>query len=246
MALIGNRSMIYLIHMTEEELRQSKEAEEYIKKHKYLLIEKFASEKIYVPDVHPISLFMAGSPGAGKTEVSKRLIEEFENKPVRIDADEIRSMFSGYTGTNAHVFQAACTIGVHKLYDYVLKNKLNTILDGTFAYAKALENVDRSLSRNREVRIYYLYQDPLLAWEITKKREALEHRNVSKEVFIQAFFRAREHAEGAKEVFGDRVKLHLIIKNAKEETDEIIVNIKRVDQFLTIRYTTDMLNAQLI
>ena len=119
--------------MNEEELRQSKEAEKYIKEHKALLIEKFASENIYVPDVHPVSLFMAGSPGAGKTEVSKRLIEEFENKPVRIDADEIRSMFDGYTGANAHIFQSACTIGVHKLYDYVLKRGFNAILDGTFA-----------------------------------------------------------------------------------------------------------------
>ena len=232
--------------MTEEELRQSKAAEEYIKKRKNLLIEKFASEKDYVSDVHPVSLFMAGSPGAGKTEVSKRLIEEFENKPVRIDADEIRSMFDGYTGTNAHIFQAACTIGVHKLYDYVLKNGLNTILDGTFAYAKALENVDRSIRRNREVRIYYLYQEPVLAWEITKKREALEHRHVSKEVFIEAFFRARENAEGAKETFGDRVKLNLIIKNAKEGTDEIIINISRIDQFLKVRYTVDILKKQLI
>ena len=232
--------------MTEEELQQSKTAEVYIKKHKNLLIEKFASEKDYVPDVHPVSLFMAGSPGAGKTEVSKRLIEEFENKPVRIDADEIRSMFDGYTGMNAHIFQVACTIGVHKLYDYVLKNELNTILDGTFAYAKALENVDRSIRRNREVRIYYLYQEPVLAWEITKKREALEHRHVSKEVFIEAFFRARENAEGAKETFGDRVKLNLIIKNAKEGTDEIIINISRIDQFLKVRYTVDILKKQLI
>lgn len=232
--------------MNEEELRQSKEAEKYIKEHKALLIEKFASENIYVPDVHPVSLFMAGSPGAGKTEVSKRLIEEFENKPVRIDADEIRSMFDGYTGANAHIFQSACTIGVHKLYDYVLKRGFNAILDGTFAYAKALENVDRSLRRNREVRIYYLYQDPLLAWEITKKREALEHRNVSKEVFIRAFFQAREHAEGAKKVFGDHVKLNLIIKNAKEETDEIVVNIKRIDQFLQMRYTVDTLERALL
>jgi len=99
---------------------------------------------------------MAGSPGAGKTEVSKRLIEEFENKPVRIDADEIRQMFDGYTGTNAHIFQSACTMGVNKLYDYALERRFNVILDGTFAYAKALENVGRSLCRNREVRIYYL------------------------------------------------------------------------------------------
>lgn len=232
--------------MTEEEVRQSKEAEEYIKTHKDLLIEKFVSEKMYIPDVHPMSFFMAGSPGAGKTEVSKRLMEQFENKPVRIDADEIRKIFANYTGTNSHVFQRACTIGVNKLYDCVLARRFNVILDGTFAYAKALENVERSLRRSREVRIYYLYQEPLLAWEITKKREALEHRNVSKEVFIQAFFRARKHVEAVKNTFGELVKLNLIIKNAKDKTDDVFLNIARVDQFLDVRYTVDTLEKVLL
>src|ERR1700722_5950860 len=108
-------------------------AYQYIKDHKHELIERFADPKIYKPDNQPVSLFMAGSPGAGKTEVSKRLIEIFTGSlPVRIDADDIRIIFPNYTGTNSHIFQRACTLGINILFNYVLHNNINTILDGTF------------------------------------------------------------------------------------------------------------------
>src|SRR3989338_11423364 len=95
-----------------EENKIIAEARRFIKEKKKELIAKFADPVIYKPDNNPVSLFMAGSPGAGKTEFSKRLIEKFSTKPVRIDADDIRDMFDGYTGDNAHLFQSACTIGV--------------------------------------------------------------------------------------------------------------------------------------
>ena len=54
--------------------KNSENAKKFIKKNKDLLFEKFAGGKIYQPNENPISLFMAGSPGAGKTEYSKRFI----------------------------------------------------------------------------------------------------------------------------------------------------------------------------
>ena len=140
-------------------------------------------------DELPTTLFMAGSPGAGKTEISKRLVPRFKQKPIRIDADEIRTICPWYTGNNAHVFQDAATKGVHILYDYALKNNINVILDGTFAYNGALENIKRSLDRGRKVEIFFVYQDPLQALDFTKKREALEQRRVSREVFTDSFLK---------------------------------------------------------
>lgn len=232
--------------MLAEEQKQSHEAEVYIKAHRDALIAHFASEEIYVPDLHPVSIFMAGSPGSGKTEVSKRLMERFTSKPVRIDADEIRVLFPGYTGANAHIFQSAATIGVNKLYDHILKMRLNVVLDGTFAYRQALKNVERSLQHNRKVEIYYLYQDPVIAWEVTRKREALEHRNVSKDVFIEAFFLAREHIDAAKEAFGDQIIINLIVKNFLRNTEEISLNVQHIDQNLGKEYTRDIMERILI
>ena len=150
-----------------EEQKIIAESERFIKEQKEKLIKKFADPAFYKPDSSPVSLFMAGSPGAGKTEVSKRLIERFSTKPVRIDADEIRNMFPNYNGSNAHLFQSACSIGVNKLYDYVIKNQLNVVLDGTFAYKGALLNIQRSIDHGRKIEIFYLFQDPIVAWDFT-------------------------------------------------------------------------------
>ena len=213
--------------MTEEEIKQSEEALYFIKKNRHLLLDKFADKNIYIPDARPVSLFMAGSPGAGKTEISRRLIEKFSNKPVRIDADEIREMAPGYNGANAYIFQAAASKGVNMLYDYVLDRNLNVILDGTFAYGGSLENIQRSLDHNRDVEIYYIYQEPQIAWEYTKKREEIEHRHVSKEVFITSFFKARENVIMIKDGLGDKVELNIIVKNFEAGSEEILLQDPR-------------------
>ncbi len=51
--------------------KEAEEAKKFIKKNKKLLIEKFANLDLYKPVVSPVTIFMAGSPGAGKTEFSK-------------------------------------------------------------------------------------------------------------------------------------------------------------------------------
>src|SRR3989338_11007487 len=120
--------------MGEDEAKLEEEAFRFIKANRQELIRKFANPSLYKPVENPISLFMAGSPGAGKTEVSKSLVKRFKDAPIRIDADEIRKVCEGYKGSNAHVFQKAANKGVNILFDYALKEKLNLILDGTFAY----------------------------------------------------------------------------------------------------------------
>ncbi|TSA45023.1 hypothetical protein D4R51_02630 [bacterium] len=224
--------------MSDDNQKLVEEAEVYIKEHKYELIARFADPEKYRPVDHPISLFMAGSPGAVKTEASKRLIEQFaDNTPVRIDADDIREMFSNYTGANSHIFQRACTTGVNKLFDYVLDHKLNVILDGTFAYERAMENINRSLKRNRRVIIYYLFQNPVVAWKFTKIREETEGRRVSKKVFIHSFLRARENVNEAKAHFGDRIELNMIIKDFTNNYEKVFPNIESIDKYLPKVYT---------
>ena len=107
---------------------------------------------------------------------------------LRIDADEIRVICPGYTGTNAHLFQKAANKGVNLLYDHALHNNINCIMDSTFAYGGASKNIERSLKYSRRVEIWFVYQDPVRAWEFTKAREAREARRVSKDVFIKTFF----------------------------------------------------------
>ncbi|MDD3487160.1 MAG: zeta toxin family protein [Candidatus Moranbacteria bacterium] len=224
--------------MSENEQEFIEKAEAYIKNHKNELIKRFANLEKYCPVENPVSLFMAGSPGAGKTEISKRLIEQFANdSPVRIDADDIREMFPNYTGANSHIFQRACTTGVHKLFDYVLDHKLNVILDGTFAYEKAMKNIERSLKHDRRIIIYYLFQDPAVAWKFTKIREETEGRRVSKDVFIRSFLRARENIQEAKSHFGEKIELNIIIKDFTKNIEKVYPDVERIDKYLPKVYT---------
>lgn len=98
---------------------------------------KICSLEKYPAVVNPSSYFMAGSPGAGKTEYSKSLIQiltekEPERKIVRIDADEIRDWLPQYDHKNALLVQRAASLGVEKVLDCVLKNHQDFILDATF------------------------------------------------------------------------------------------------------------------
>ena len=99
--------------MTDEEIRE--QAIEFAKKNKVRIAKELTDPTKYLPSARPISVFMAGSPGAGKTEYSKELIEILEKDDrrfVRIDGDDIRSRIPGYNGNNSHLFQGAISMRV--------------------------------------------------------------------------------------------------------------------------------------
>ena len=80
--------------------------------------------------------------------------------------------------------------------------------------------------------IFYLYQDPKIAWEFTKIREEVENRDISKNVFVGSFFAAKDNVNKAKQVFGDRVRLNLIIKNFENKDVKYHIDIEKVDFYL--------------
>lgn len=224
----------------EEELASN--AVRFLRKNKNLLIEKFANSTRFPSVEKPLSIFMAGSPGAGKTELSKKLVEALERPSVRIDADDIRMMLPGYNGANASVFQHAASIGVEMLYDHVLAKIQDCILDGTFAnYTKAFSNVERSLKRGRAVVILYVYQDPKIAWQFTQARELVEGRRIPKDAFIEQFFAARANVNQIKKSFGSKIIIWLIKKDHGGDNVWSELNVMSVDEHIPLRYTQDIL-----
>lgn len=200
--------------------------------------------KIIPPVEKPLSIFMAGSPGAGKTEFSKILIKTLRGRGVapivKIDADEIRKLIPQYDGSNAHLLQGAAAIGVEKLFDHVQQSGQNVVLDATFAdYNKSRENVERALRRGRGVVIVYLYQRPEVAWAVTKKREALEGRFVPKQIFVDAFLSARENVKKVKSEFGEDVVLIVAIKDVEFKTAKLYFDVVEVDKYLPRLYTRE-------
>jgi len=230
--------------MSEDEIKISESAKEFVKQNKQKIIGKFTNPTIYKPVSTPISLFMAGSPGAGKTEVSKSLVKRFNDIPIRIDADEIRKECPGYIGSNAHLFQEAANKGVNILLDHSFSDNLNFILDGTFAHADPFKNIQRSLDHKRLVELWFIYQKPELAWESTKARESSESRRVSKEVFIKAFLGSKSNTIEAKKHFSKALELNLLIKNIDKTDGEFKLNIQanELDRYLNDGYTENKLN----
>ncbi len=232
--------------MNEEE-RIKTGAQKFIRKNTGLLFKKFADEAVYKPDSTPVTVFMAGSPGAGKTEVSIGLVEQFASPAVRIDADEIRVLCEGYTGTNAHLFQSAASIGVEELYNFSLKKRFNVVFDGTFAHKKTISNIEKSLAEGRKVVIYFVYQDPQVAWDFTKKREVVEQRKITKETFIRGYCMSRMNVNDAKAHFGEGVELNLIVKNLSNDmVSALHINIPSVDLYIEKIYTEEELNNIII
>ena len=227
------------------------EAIKFIKSNKKLLIQTFANPSIYLPSNQPSTFFMAGSPGAGKTEFSKTFIESLlkENPPiklVRIDPDAIRDLLPQYKGGNAYQVQGAAALGVQKLFDYIQDKKLNALIDGTFWDLEIeKKNIDRALNKGRKVGIFYVYQDPLIAWDFTKKREAVEGRNVTKDFFIRSFFLAKANVNKVKQLYKDKVVLNLVIKDYKNKVREVHLDIDEVDKYLKFGYNEKTLREKL-
>ncbi len=232
---------------SQEELQKIDAAVHWVRNHNRKLIETFASETLFFPDAEPISIFMAGTPGAGKTEYSDRLNKSFKSKAIRIDADEIRKKIDGYVGSNSYIFQRACTEAVNNIFGHALKHNQNLILDGTFAYKKALDNIKKSLKKKRKVIIYFIYQDPQKAWEVTQAREAEEGRRVHKEMFIDAYLKSRENVLQAKMHYQEKIELNLVIKEYPHTgAEKVELNIASIDGYLTKVYTQEELESMII
>ncbi|MCK4918242.1 MAG: zeta toxin family protein [Candidatus Pacebacteria bacterium] len=242
-----------------DENKIQKESLSYIKSHKKDLLDFFTQSETNVFETKT-NFFMAGSPGAGKTEFVKklRIIEDKDTiKPLHIDADTIRTEFlkEFYTPTNieknihgnAQFLQEAATKGIEILLDYCFKKKVLFILDVTMGgeFKTIEKNIMRCLSKDIEPVIFYLYQDPLLAWDYTKKREKIEGRNILKNNFIQQFFKSRENVNLIKQKYKEKVILNLVIKNFLNQTEKYYPNIQNVDFYVKDDYNEDKLNREL-
>jgi len=234
---------------SSEEQKIKTEAVIFANKHKDEIAKEATDINIFLPEINPVSVFMAGSPGAGKTESSKNLIIKFSkdgHNILRIDPDELRPKIPGYTGNNSYLFHGAVSILVSKIHDLALKNKQSFIFDGTLSRVDiARENIERSLKRSRFVQIFYVYQDPIQAWNFVQARELKEGRRIEKEHFITQYFAAHNSVNCLKKEFGDQVKVDLLVKNIDGTDQYYKENIDIIDNYVTERYTAETLNSVL-
>lgn len=235
--------------MTEEENRIEADAIIFAKTHKKAIAKKLTNTTHFLPDKYPVSIFMSGSPGAGKTESSFRLIEKLTGRcdgVLRIDSDELRKEFSDYTGKNSYLFQGATSIISEKMQDFALKQSQSYVFDGTLSNLyKTRENIKRNLRRSRTVQILYVYQDPLQAWKHVLSRELKDGRMVPIESFIKQYFSAHENVNRIKKEFGNEIQVDLIVKNIDGSDFRYKENIDIIDNYVAERYSENILRAAL-
>jgi predicted ABC-type ATPase len=225
--------------LTEDELSTESEAIKFARSHKIDIAKRLTDPKNFPPEKNPVSVFMAGSPGAGKTEASIELLKEMGGSNiVRIDPDELRSEFAAYNGTNAWLFQKAVSVLVDRIHDMVLEQNQSFLLDGTLShYDLARKNIERSLKRKRTVQILYVYQEPILAWEFVQAREAAEGRRIRPETFIDQYFGAREVVNRLKREFGRNISVDLLLKNNDNSRRLYQAGVDQIDHHIPERFS---------
>ncbi len=183
---------------------------------------------------NPVSIFMAGSPGAGKTEFSKHLLTIwFKGMPiVRIDPDEIRGMLPQYTGGNSYVFQRAVSLATDKVLDFVFKHNIHFLLDGTLASETvAKKNMDRCIKKGRFIQINYVYQEPKVAWRFTQAREKVEGRKITREIFENGLKNAYDTVVKIKKEYENSV-VNIITRNIENNEYEYVFDVQDIDKYI--------------
>ncbi len=235
--------------LSDEESQIVDDAVSHAKKIRNIYAKEFTCLRRFPKSISPNSVFMAGSPGAGKTEVSKELTRElssvFKTEFIRIDPDEFRELFPQYNGGNSHLFQKAVVKVLEKVFDLVITQCQDFILDGTLSsFAVADKNIQRCLSKDRSVDVFFVYQDPLVSWKFVLAREEIEGRRILPEVFVDQFFRSRDCVNALKMQHGENIQLHCIVKNYDQSIGDCSFNVMCIDEKLFDAYNPrDLLSA---
>ena len=228
--------------LTPEQQAISDAAVEFARTNKKRIAKEMTDTSIFLPEEHPVSVFMAGSPGAGKTESSKILVRELESRRpdgriLRIDPDDFRAHCPGYDGHNSVLFQGAVSIIVDKILDLAHSQRQSFLLDGTLAhYDRARANIERCLKKDRTVQILYVYQDPLLAWQFVRARESEEGRCIPVASFVDQYFAAREVVNRLKRELGPAIKVDLLLKPHDDSARVYQAGIEQIDYHVPETY----------
>lgn len=195
-----------------------------------------------------VSVFMAGSPGAGKTETARNIIAQFKTQHnvdiVHIESDELKKQFDDYKGLNSPLFQVPSTILVEAIHDRALQKKVSFLLDSTLSnHGKAKSNIERSLKRSRYVLIIFVYQDPEQAWCFVKARETVEGRRVPPEAFVEQFVNSQVVVSELKKEFKDQIDIIFMEKNLDGTKEKPYFNVTDIDALLGKKYTRASLES---
>ena len=234
------------MHFSADEQRIHDDAVAFAKADRKAIARSLTATSAYPPAECPVAVFMAGSPGAGKTEASIELIANLGGQVLRIDPDELRRELPGYAGNNSHLFQRPVSILVDRVLDTAFDQSQSFILDGTLTnFEKAAANIERAVRKGRVVQVLYVYQEPRQAWVFVQARELAEGRRIQPETFIDQYFEARAVVNRLKAHFGGGIRVDLLLKNIDGSNRTYMANVDQIDSHVPEKYDVSALRAML-
>lgn len=204
---------------------------EWARKNKKRIAREFI-RKVGMP-LHdtPVGIFTAGLPGAGKTEFTQELLKNLIDPPLRIDMDEIAQLIEGYSPAKADLFRSGASVILAKIYDEATKTGLDFVFDGTFAHNNALPNLERAIEHGYITKVYFIHQDPEIAWKFTQDRELIERRHIDREGFINSYYKLHENMIMLQDITED-VIISVIIKDSINRIGKVIENVHNIYDFV--------------
>ena len=215
--------------MTEQQIMA------WVKTHKKALVASIIGDA--KPQKAPIAIIMAGIPGAGKTEFLAHIVTTFTDTVV-IDLDYIASKIDGYKPQNYYAYRKTATIILSATLDKVLKNKINFALDGTFSHKNGHKNIERALRRGFITWLFFIVQDPKLAWIVTQARRQETGRPIERDGFVEACHNVVPNIQGTLRAFkkNEHFQAGLVMKEDMQSA-KYIDDPNNIDKILEDIYT---------
>lgn len=203
----------------------------------------------------PVAYVMAGIPGAGKTEFLDSIIEGLKNKGqrnefVRIDLDQIVTIYPGYTPKTYAKFRSQGNNVLARSIDELRRKRYNMMIDGTFSgvSGSSIRNVEKLLNDGYRVRLIYMYDKPDVAWSYTQSREKVTDRGINKQDFINSCINISLNLNEAMHRFKDNSNFTVPVVIQKELRDkdyDVITLYEEVDRIIRKGYNIDKIKETL-
>lgn len=90
------------------------------------------------------AFFMAGIPGAGKTEFTENTLKE-TSEFISIEHDQLVEYIDGYKPEEYYNYRKAGSVLVTRIFDDCLRNEYSFVFDGTLSHENGAKNIKKTL-----------------------------------------------------------------------------------------------------
>ena len=136
------------------------------------------------PTKAKVAFFMAGIPGAGKTEFTDNAIKD-SPELISIEHDQLVEYIEDYKPEAYYNYRKSGSTLVSRIFKECLSHGYAFVFDGTLSHDNGVRNINKCFKHGYRVIVVYIVQDTNMAWELTQARELVKKRAIEKKGFIE-------------------------------------------------------------